>query len=63
MGSYSAAQKLFQVADIKLTNVGYYRQPQALIDVRMVKIAGMALQQVLSFRGTRSANYGAQLRT
>ena len=27
------AQKLFQVADIKLTNVGYKGQPQALIDL------------------------------
>src|SRR5690348_9789485 len=28
-----SAQKLFQVADIKLTNVGYKGQPQALIDL------------------------------
>ena len=29
----STAQKLFQVADIKLTNVGYKGQPPALIDL------------------------------
>src|SRR4051812_44222775 len=28
-----SAQKLFQVADIKLTNVGYKGQPQALVDL------------------------------
>jgi tripartite-type tricarboxylate transporter receptor subunit TctC len=28
-----SAQKLFQVADIKLTNIGYKGQPQALIDL------------------------------
>ena len=43
-----SAQKLFQAANIKLTNVGYKGQPQALVDLmtNLIIIRGKAIESV-----------------